>query len=238
MKTTKGIPCNDRNFIGLAAQDRIVWTFATEDSNTPCRCCLRAGDPDPLSGEPVTEDWIKTYHCLRNREVYRNLKADRIPCTKREKALRLEEREVLVRQFTLEYGYEPDRGTVGYLLEERRGSRYTLHLDLADCLDDPCCPLPWTDEKALQAFPDSLPDEVETLREFAAGLTGRLRDVYRLMLEKASGGAGAVMRKDIAEKWHVSPRMIAKDQERLRKMIRKYFESENAALSSMTEYLP
>ena len=224
----QGIPCNDRNFTAPAAQDRITWTFASDDGETPHGCCIRAGDPDPLSGEAVSEAWIKTYHRIRNREVYRNLKAERIPWTGREKALRLSERAAIAREFTLEYGYEPDSETVGYLLEERWGNRYHFHADLFSGTDGPRSLLTLADEQAQQAFPGNLPNDVCILCEFASALTGRLRDVYRLMLEKASGGAGAVLGKEIAEKWHVSPAMISKDQVRLRKMIRKCFEEAKA----------
>jgi len=219
----KGCPCNDRNFIGLAGQDRITYTFLTDDDTTPCGCCIRTGDLDPVSGEPVSEVWIKTYHQIRTQEVYRNLKAERAPYTQWEKALRLEERRKIAKEFRMDYGYEPNEETVGYLLEEHWGNRYNLHMDLYDDLDDPYCFIPMADKKAQQAFPGNLPEEVEILREFAATLTGRLSDVYCLMLEKYSGGADPTMGKEIAEKWNVSPVMITKDQDRLKKMIRKYF---------------
>ena len=74
---------------------------------------------------------------------------------------------------------------------------------------------------------DDLPghkkSDVEILREFAATLTGRMRAVYEMMLEKHSGGAGAKLSKDLAAEWGVSQATIVKDQKRIEKMIVAWF---------------
>ena len=88
--------------------------------------------------------------------------------------------------------------------------------------------LPLSDPAAEAAFPGNGNEAAALLREFAETLTDRMLDVYNMMLEKYSGGAGATQGKELAEKWHVCPATIVKDQRRLEKMIRHFFAERTA----------
>ena len=60
------------------------------------------------------------------------------------------------------------------------------------------------------------------LREFAQCLSGRLLDVYRMMLERVDAGSEQPLLVSLAAKWNISPAQITRDQEKIRNMIRDY----------------
>ena len=218
--------CNETAYIGRRGQNRIAYTFATEDGITSSGCMIRSGDTDPLTGMPVPEEIFRMYHRIRNRQIYHDYKAERQPYSRMEKEAREKERAEIAEAFEKAYGYSLTREAVECRLEDRWGGRYPIRLE--------ACTDPWwkvrtgrfpepADPTAEAAFPGNGDDDTERLREFAATLSGRLLDVYLLMLEKASGGAGARRGKDVAAKWHVSPAVITRDREKITRMIRAWF---------------
>ena len=222
---TASYPCNERNYIGRAGQDRITYAFVTSDGVTPSACVIRMGDTDPLTGETLPEELFREYHQIRNQEVYRSNKADRVPWSKEEKEERKKERGGIARAFQEEYGYAPEEETIDYLLDDRWGCRYNIHLDACvnecgECAAERCLHL--QDPYAENEFIGNEADEITMLHEFAATLSDRLLDVYQLMLEKYAGGAGARMGKDVARKWGVSPAMIVKDEKKLVRMLKEF----------------
>ena len=75
---------------------------------------------------------------------------------------------------------------------------------------------------AAEAFPGEESDDTEALREFAKSLSGRLLDVYKMMLAKVDAGAGQPEWMDLVRKWGVCPGQITKDQKKIVEMIREY----------------
>ena len=125
----KSIVCNETWYVEKASQDRIVYTFVTNDGNTPSRVTIRANDTDIFTGDRITEQDCYDYHSIRQREVYLNLKTERPAYTTAERLARRAERERIRHEMKERYGYVPCDETVEYLLEERWGSRYVIHYD-------------------------------------------------------------------------------------------------------------
>ena len=219
--------CNERIFIGLKGQDRITYTFVTDNEITPSSVTIRCGDRDPMTGRDIPEICFREYHRIRNREIYHNSKAERSPFTAKEKEERNRERRHIAETFRKEHGYMPGEDTVEYLLEKKWGCRYNIHLEAVrdeygDSMAE-CC-LPMEDPAAQEEFIGNETDEILMLREFASSLRGRLLDVYRMMLEKAAGGAGGRLGKDLAKKWGISPSMIVKDERKIIRMLKAFRE--------------
>lgn len=66
-------------------------------------------------------------------------------------------------------------------------------------------------------------DDTALLRDFAATLSGRLLDVYQLILDRADKRRGRQTAQDVADKWNVSRVVINEDQKQLKAMIVDYF---------------
>ena len=216
--------CNERTMIGKAAQNQIVFTFVTGETVK-----IQAGDIDPLTGEKIPDEIFAEYHKLRTSEVHRTLKTERVPFTEKELDVRRKEREEIAKEFEETYGYRPTKDNIRFIQQERcgsRGNRYNLHTDaLVETDGESDADQVYGSVAAVDG--DDLPghkkSDVEILREFAATLTGRMRAVYEMMLEKHSGGAGAKLSKDLAAEWGVSQATIVKDQKRIEKMIVAWF---------------
>ena len=216
--------CNERTMIGKAGQNQIVFTFVTGETVK-----IQAGDIDPLTGEKIPDEIFAEYHKLRTSEVHRTLKTERVPFTEKELDVRRKEREEIAKEFEETYGYRPTKDNIRFIQQERcgsRGNRYNLHTDaLVETDGESDADQVYGSVAAVDG--DDLPghkkSDVDILREFAATLTGRMRAVYEMMLEKHSGGAGAKLSKDLAVEWGVSQATIVKDQKRIEKMIVAWF---------------
>ena len=213
--------CNERTMIGKTGQNRISFDFVTGETVK-----IQAGDIDPLTGEKIPEEIFAEYHKVRTAEVHRTLKTERVPYTDEELEARRKEREEIAKEFEEAYGYRPTEDNVHWIQEARWDNRYNQHTDaLVD--EDGESYAERVLGPAATVGADDLPghkkSDVEILREFAATLTGRMEDVYNLMLEKHSDSAGARRSKDVAAKWGVSPATIVKDENRIVKMIVAWF---------------
>ena len=209
--------CNERIMIPKDRQDRIAFEFVTGETRT-----LRIGDIDPVSGERITEQIVREYHRVRTAEIHRTLRAERVPFTEEELAARRKEREEIAAEFEEAHGRKPSKDDVRYIQDERWGNRYNLHMDaLYDDNGE------FRDDRLINfhIYKNDGDEDSDTaaLRAFAETLSGRMRDVYELMLEKCSGGAGARTGKEVAERWGVCPATIVKDEARIRKMIAALF---------------
>ena len=70
-------------------------------------------------------------------------------------------------------------------------------------------------------FAEDEPDEIVKLREIAAGLKGRLADVYEALLVQYAGGRETISLSSIARKWGVSVKQVCKDRDKIIRMIRE-----------------
>ncbi len=226
----KGIPCNEYTEYGPKHQNSITFTFVTDDGLTPSFFRISLGDPDPLTGEPISDRTIfREYHCQRNREIYYNKLAAAVPFTQREQEERRHLRDQIAADFERDYGYPLTSEAVDILLNERHPKKYRVELDsLVTKEGNPCLDalMALADPTAERAFLDAESDgeRVEKLRAFAAKLTGRLRDVYDLMLQEAAGFSTHGQALDIAKKWGVTKSCISKDKLRLIRDIRRWME--------------
>ena len=86
MKTIVGIPCNNYLHTPRARQNRIVYRFVSDGTNTPSSCTVRLRDTDPLTGEKITDiGFFTEYYRLREHQVYENMKAVKADMTAEEK---------------------------------------------------------------------------------------------------------------------------------------------------------
>ena len=67
-------------------------------------------------------------------------------------------------------------------------------------------------------------DEIARLRDFEEMLSGRLLDVFHLMLDRKSGGADHERVRTVALRWNVTERTVFNDEKRLKEMIMEFFE--------------
>lgn len=57
-------------------RNEITYRFVTDGAGgVPARATVRIGDKDPLTFETVTEEFVKDYHRMEDREVYYNQKS-------------------------------------------------------------------------------------------------------------------------------------------------------------------
>ena len=224
MNTTK---CNDFRIYAAKQQTSITWDFVTDDGNTPCGCCVRVGDVDPLTGEIITKEIIEEYYRLCNLEAAHNLANERVGYTADEKAQRRDECRQIADGLEAKYGSRPSAGTVRYIQDQRWGSRWTEHLEAlqetlgCDCLDFLSA---LADPDAEAMFAGNEDDLTERMTAFYETLSKRQQDVFMMMLEKYAGGERELKCGSLARKWNVSAAMITKDQIRIRKWMRAYFE--------------
>ena len=74
---------------------------------------------------------------------------------------------------------------------------------------------------SVDPFAEDEPDEIVKLREIAAGLKGRMADVYEALLVQYAGGRETISLSSIARKWGVSVKQVCKDRDRIIRMIRE-----------------
>ena len=219
----KGIRCNETRFTNGENRDRITYEFLSDDGNTPSSCTVRLGDADPVTGQAVTDvTFFREYYRIADHQVHKNLQAERREYTPAQKARRKAEREAYTEAFAERWGYAPSRDDVLYHLEQTEEERWNLSLE---SLTNPV-----TGESILEYRRDfSIPaeaddeatPEMQALREVAASLTGRKAEVYDAMVQRAAGGKERIRFSDIAKKWGVAPKQIAKDREKIMEMVRK-----------------
>lgn len=228
MKT--GIPCNELELHNINTTRSISYHFVTDDGNTPSACTVRLGDTDPFTGKEITDiDFFREYYREANKEAYQSMKGIRPAMSGTEKEELRQERKKIAEDFRYRHGYEPNTDTVRYLQEERRGSRYHISIeafaDEEECFAGSVSAL--ADTAAEKALAGNESDEIAALREVASSLTGRLKDVYEMMLVRYAGGKVRITGKELAQKWHVSDMQISRDQKKIMEMIRE----------KVTEYL-
>lgn len=221
---TNGIPCNDYLYTTKTQQDRIVFRFVSDDTNTPSACTVRLGDTDPITGEAITDvGFFTEYHKLANHQVYENLKASRVDLTPEEKKRFSAEKTAFAAEFEKTYGYQPCRADIREALADRWPKTYHLSIqelinddgdNKADQREDLSTPVP-------DPFDENTPDDIACLHEVATSLTGRLADVYEALIIKYAGGKEKISFVSLAEKWGVSHTQIGLDRDKIFRMIRK-----------------
>ena len=219
--------CNELRKTGKAEQNAIEYHFVNTDNNTPARIRITLGDTDPLTGKPIQDiSFFREYHAFSNRQAACNDKNIKAPFTKKEKAVRDELRSSIASAFEQEYGYKPSEYALQYLLEEQWPIPYILPIDNLDDDDEDFSDTDTdlTDRYAEEALPGMESDDTLALRAFARTLSGRLLDVYEMMLIRIDAGSEQPQLLELARKWAVSPAQITKDQARIRSMIREYSE--------------
>lgn len=215
---TNGIRCNNTLFKKVGTCKQIRYTFVSEDGNTPSACTISLGDIDPMTGEAINDvTFFQDYQREANHEVRLTLKGMRPGRTDAEKAERQRERAEIAREFKAEHGYVPDRDTVRYIQDSRQGNRYHIHLESCrnesgeECWQNLAA---FADPTAEAAFPGNEDERVTAIYEVAAGLTGRQKDVFELMMDKYAGQKGGPTGKELAEKWGVNEMTISRDQKK------------------------
>lgn len=224
MKTTNGIPCNETRFTPKAGRDRITYQFVSDDGITPASCTIRLGDTDPLTGEKLTDlEFFHAYYRQVDKEIHSTLDCLRPDYTEEQKAWRKEEARRYAADFRKKYGYAPSRDDIFWHLEQKEKQRYCLYYDglvnedgdsLTDCI--PCF-----GRRDEDPFGADLPDDIYALRELAATLRGRKKDVYEAMLHNLSGSGRRITNVELARRWGVYENCIRQDQAQIRKMIRE-----------------
>jgi len=217
------IRCNDLRKTCIADQNTIVYNFVNADSNTPVHVRVSLGDMDPVTGKPIEDiRFFRDYHTYSNRQAAHNDKNIRVELTRKEKEERKELKKRIAEEFEEAYGYAPSKETLKYLLEEKWPLPYVMHIvdEKEDDFSD--SDLDFSDRMADAEFPGNESDDTLALREFAQCLSGRLLDVYRMMLERVDAGSEQPLLVSLAAKWNTSPVQITRDQEKIRNMIRDY----------------
>lgn len=223
---------DDRRYYDLRKTDKIVLRFLGgdrrsfgEEDKIPLRAVIQVGSVDPSTGRVVTKKDVTEYLTIHNQQAERNKQNTRKEYTEAEKRARKLDRQEIITDFRKRFGYDPDKGTVGYLLEERWPERYNLSIDqFVDAEEgdeeyaDRCLPL-YTESVEEQLI-DSVPDSVFTLREFAATLTGVHAEVYRLLLDQAGGNK--VTQEELAKSMGISLRKFCSYVRELKDMYKEY----------------
>lgn len=221
----KGIPCFEYNEIGPKGQMKIDFRFVSGDGETASSCTVALGDPDPMTGERITDvTFFREYHLLRNREIYYNKKAVAAPWTSREKETRNALRERIASDFEAEHGYAPDKGTLDWLLGEQMPKRYCLQMDsLVNEEGESCVEsmMAFSDPSAENAYRE-VEEEGHTLDDFERTLTPIQQDVFRMLRMKSEGICVHGMGLKLAEKWGVHKSDISKTKLAIGKKLRKW----------------
>lgn len=213
--------CNEYRKTGIAGRNIIEFRFAAPPSGI--RICL--GDVDPMTGNSLEDAGLfRLYHVLQNSQAYYSYRDRKAPFTKEQAERRESLRRNIAEAFERDHGYAPGRENLRCLLEERWPTPYTVSLEELTFEDeavfekDPrfACPA------AEGMFPGEESDDTEALREFAVTLSGRLLDVYQMMLAKTDAGAEQPQWRELARKWGVSPAQVCKDKAKVVGMIKEY----------------
>ena len=70
----------------------ISYEFVTVDGNTPDGCVIRPGDIDPITGEVISKEFFEEYRKILHEEAIMNIEAERLPYSRKEQALRRQQR--------------------------------------------------------------------------------------------------------------------------------------------------
>ena len=210
-----GIPAHDTRYVAKKNWNVLRYDFVSDDGLVPSSCEIRLGDPDPMTGEPITDMTVfSSYYRLVNQEVRTNLDQIRIEKTKKERRKTNELKARLAADFEKEYGYAPNEDNLRHLAEEVEGSPYILvPIDaIVNEEDDSSGVQDWTAYSV--PFDDPYEDdeslEIRAMREVGRSLTGRMKVLFDLMYEKFDAGAEKVKRVDLADELGVSPAAITK----------------------------
>ena len=218
----KGIRCNETRNDSREGRDRIRYQFLSDDGTTPSSCTIRLGDVDTVTGEAVTDVTVfREYYRLKDRQVRKNLKAERPEYTAEETARRRKAQKAFAEEFRSRWGYAPSRDDILYLMGEPE--RWNLSLSVLVNEEGKDHTFQHR-ELSVPAEEEEETVEMQALREVAASLTGRRAEVYRAMILRAAGGQKRVRFSEIARKWGVSPKQITKDQEKIMEMVRRRAE--------------
>ena len=220
----KAIRCNDLQVVPKKDWGSLQFDFVSDDGLTPSSVTIRVGDIDPLTGEPVDMTVLSRYYEQVNREVRTNLSQIRREKTKKERQQSSELKAALADKFEKEHGYRPNQDNLQLLVEEVEGSPYfavpydALRNENGESGIESWAPfsVPFEDP-----FEDDLPVEMRALREVGSSLTGRLRDVFDVLLGKTDDNGNKVKLKDLADKWDVCPAMITGYKAQIFDLVRK-----------------
>lgn len=217
------IRCNELRKVSITNQNTIVYNFVNDDYNTPARVRVSLGDIDPITGKPIEDvRFFREYRTCNNRQAARNNKYIRIELTQKEKEERNKLKQRIAEEFEKAYGYAPPKDTLQYLLEEKWPLPYVMPITIEEEDDFSDSDLDYSDRMAEAEFPGNESEDTAALRDFAKTLSGRLLDVYHVMLERIDAGSERPLLISLAAKWNISPSQINKDQEKIRNMIRDY----------------
>lgn len=216
--------CMIRKVVPKKDWGTIQFDFVSDDGLTPSSVTIRAGDVDPLTGEVVDLILLRKYHGYVNREVRTNLGQIRLEKTRKELQKTRELKAALADQFEKDHGYRPNRDNLQLELEKVEGSPYfAVPYDALRNEDGESGIESWAPFSCDfdDPFEDDLPVEMRALREVGLSLTGRLRDVFDVLLGKTDDNGNKVKLKDLADKWSVSSAMITKDKALIFDLVRK-----------------
>lgn len=217
------IRCNELRKVSITNQNTIVYNFVNEDNNTPTHVRISLGDIDPITGNPIEDiQFFREYRTCNNRQAARNNKHIRMELSQKEKEERNKLKQRIAEEFEEAYGYAPTKDTLQYLLEEKWPLPYVMPITIEEEDDFSDSDLDYSDRMAEAEFPGNESDDTAAMQEFAKTLSGRLLDVYRVMLERIDAGSERPLLISLAAKWNISPAQINKDQEKIRNMIRDY----------------
>ncbi len=226
----KGIPCFDYSETGLKACRRIDFNFVSGDEEIASSCTVSVGDTDPLTGEVIADlTFIREYHRLRNREIYLNKKEASVPLTAAKARERREIREGIRAEFVREYGYEPDKGTLDWLVNEKLPKQYRLQMDSLvnedgesrlDSMAEFADP---AGEAGFRAVEES---GCRTLEDFRETLTEKQKVVFDLLRREADGENLRGGSRELAGEWGVSKQMVSAMRRTIGKKLMKWMQEE------------
>ena len=74
---------------------------------------------------------------------------------------------------------------------------------------------------AFDPFGEEESEEIETLREIAASLNARQKDIFEALLVEHAGGKEKITMTELSDKWDVSVTQICKDRKKIIRMIKE-----------------
>lgn len=220
-----GISAHDTRYVAKNDWNVLRYDFVTGDGSIPSSCEIRLGDPDPMTGETITDMTVfSSYYRLVNQEVRSNLDQIRIEKTKKERRKTNELKARLAVDFEKKYGYRPNEDTLRLLAEEVEGAPYILvpidaiineEDDSSGLQDWAAYSVPFDDP-----FEDDEPLEIRAMREVGSSLTGRMKVLFDLMYARFDAGAEKIKRVDLADELGVSPAAVTKALAKIAALIR------------------
>lgn len=227
----KGLPCFTYSEIGPKGQNRIDFRFVAGDDEIASRVRVSLGDIDPLTGEKIVDVTIfREYRRMHNQEVYGNKKAVAAPLSGREKENRRELQSRIAEKFKAEFGYEPDKGTLRYLLAWQAPRQYRVEIDSfvtkeGDSWAD--CVAAFADPSAEAAFREAENGGEDLLEAFAETLNARELEMFRLLQMKADGCDMRGMINHLAEKWGMEQYKVSRMKARIGLKLREFLKEED-----------